>query len=151
MCGIFGFTGRREAAPLLLDGLKRLEYRGYDSAGMVTGAGRSLHLRKKAGRIAELAKVLGDHPAPGSFGISHTRWATHGRATDRERPPPPRRGRRCRRRPQRRHRELRRRSSSSSRPRASSSGSDTDTEVIAHLVANFYDGRLAGRGRAGRR
>ena len=52
MCGIIGFTGRREAAPVLLDGLRRLEYRGYDSAGLVTSSGRSLHVRKKAGRIA---------------------------------------------------------------------------------------------------
>jgi glucosamine--fructose-6-phosphate aminotransferase (isomerizing) len=82
MCGIIGFTGQREAAPILLDGLKRLEYRGYDSAGMITGTGSSLHLRKKAGRIAELAKNLNMHPAPGNYGISHTRWATHGGATD---------------------------------------------------------------------
>src|SRR6516165_3278280 len=83
MCGIVGFTGRREASPVLLEGLRRLEYRGYDSAGMVTGTGRDLHLRKKAGRLAELEKALGSHPAPGCFGISHTRWATHGGATDR--------------------------------------------------------------------
>ena len=57
MCGIFGFTGRREAAPLLLDGLKRLEYRGYDSAGLVTSAGTALHHRTKAGRIAELDRL----------------------------------------------------------------------------------------------
>src|SRR5882757_6516550 len=83
MCGIVGFTGNREASPILLNGLKRLEYRGYDSAGMVTGTGKELHLRKKSGRIAELTKNLATHPAPGCFGISHTRWATHGGATDR--------------------------------------------------------------------
>jgi glucosamine--fructose-6-phosphate aminotransferase (isomerizing) len=82
MCGIIGFTGQREASPILLEGLRRLEYRGYDSAGMVTGTGSSLHLRKKAGRIAELAKAVNTTPAPGTFGISHTRWATHGGATD---------------------------------------------------------------------
>src|SRR5438067_4751090 len=83
MCGIVGFTGRREASPVLLEGLRRLEYRGYDSAGLITGTGNELHLRKKAGRLAELAKVVAAHPVPGCYGISHTRWATHGGATDR--------------------------------------------------------------------
>src|SRR5207248_6446781 len=83
MCGIVGFTGNREASPILLEGLRRLEYRGYDSAGLITGTGNELHLRKKAGRLAELAKNVSAHPAPGCFGISHTRWATHGGATDR--------------------------------------------------------------------
>src|SRR5580765_6070569 len=82
MCGIIGFTGKRDATPILLDGLKRLEYRGYDSSGLVTGSDERLHVRKKAGRIVELAKAVGTSPAPGSFGISHTRWATHGGATD---------------------------------------------------------------------
>jgi glucosamine--fructose-6-phosphate aminotransferase (isomerizing) len=141
MCGIFGFTGRREAAPLLLDGLKRLEYRGYDSAGMVTGQGSSLHLRKKAGRIAELAKEVAARPVPGTFGISHTRWATHGGATDRNAHPhfdgagdfavvhngvienylP------LKKQLQAEGVEFR---------------SDTDTEVLAHLVAKLYDGDL---------
>src|SRR5215218_7884280 len=83
MCGIVGFTGRREASPVLLEGLRRLEYRGYDSAGLITGTGNELHLRKKAGRLQELAKNVAAHPAPGCYGISHTRWATHGGATDR--------------------------------------------------------------------
>jgi len=82
MCGIVGYTGRREAEPILLDGLKRLEYRGYDSAGMATVAGAHLRLRKCAGRIADLAALLQRQPAPGTHGISHTRWATHGGATD---------------------------------------------------------------------
>ena len=82
MCGIIGFTGRREASPVLLEGLSRLEYRGYDSAGLVTGTGNELHLRKKAGRLSELRRLLADRPAPGCMGISHTRWATHGGATD---------------------------------------------------------------------
>ncbi|MGL6095728.1 MAG: glutamine--fructose-6-phosphate transaminase (isomerizing) [Fimbriiglobus sp.] len=141
MCGIFGFTGRREAAPLLLDGLKRLEYRGYDSSGLVTASGPVLHARKKAGRIAELAKSVAQHPVPGTCGISHTRWATHGGATDRN-----------------------------AHPHLDSTGgfavvhngvienylplkkqlqadgvafqSDTDTEVLAHLIAKLYDGDL---------
>ena len=66
MCGIVGFTGRREASPVLLEGLRRLEYRGYDSAGMITGTGAELHLRKKAGRLAELGKLVASQPAPES-------------------------------------------------------------------------------------
>src|SRR5947209_5849079 len=72
----------RETEPLLLDGLRRLEYRGYDSAGLATVTGRRLHLRKKAGRVGILGDLLRDRPAPGCLGISHTRWATHGPATD---------------------------------------------------------------------
>ena len=141
MCGIIGFTGRREAAPILLDGLKRLEYRGYDSAGLITGTGTVLHLRKKAGRIVELAKEVEASPAPGHFGISHTRWATHGGATD-----------------------------ANAHPHTDTAGdiavvhngvienfsilkqkliedgiafrSDTDTEVLAHLIGHYYQGDL---------
>jgi glucosamine--fructose-6-phosphate aminotransferase (isomerizing) len=83
MCGIIGYVGFREAEPILVEGLRRLEYRGYDSAGVATLTGPHLHLRKKAGRIADLAKFLRDRPAPGCQGISHTRWATHGPANDR--------------------------------------------------------------------
>ncbi len=82
MCGIIGYTGRRDAEPILIEGLHRLEYRGYDSAGLATVTGPHLHLRKKAGRIQALARHLRDKPAPGTSGISHTRWATHGPATD---------------------------------------------------------------------
>src|SRR5437016_2290684 len=81
MCGIVGYAGFKEAEPLLIEGLRRLEYRGYDSAGIATLTGPQLHLRKRAGRIAELAKHLRGHPAPGTVGICHTRWATHGPAT----------------------------------------------------------------------
>src|SRR5437899_10888098 len=83
MCGIVGYVGRREAEPILLEGLRRLEYRGYDSAGLATLTGAKIHLRKRAGRIAELAHLLRERPAPGCVGISHTRWATHGPASDR--------------------------------------------------------------------
>ncbi len=82
MCGIVGYTGTREAEPILVEGLRRLEYRGYDSAGLATLTGANLHLRKKSGRIQDLARYLRDHPAPGCVGISHTRWATHGPAND---------------------------------------------------------------------
>jgi glucosamine--fructose-6-phosphate aminotransferase (isomerizing) len=82
MCGIVGYVGQREAEPILVEGLRRLEYRGYDSAGMCTLTGSALHLRKRKGRIAELASFLTEKPAPGCHGISHTRWATHGSPTD---------------------------------------------------------------------
>jgi glucosamine--fructose-6-phosphate aminotransferase (isomerizing) len=65
MCGIIGFTGRREAAPILLEGLRRLEYRGYDSSGIATGTGRQLHIRKKAGRLQELQRLIAEYPAAG--------------------------------------------------------------------------------------
>ncbi len=82
MCGIIGYVGGREAQPILVEGLRRLEYRGYDSAGVATVAGPRLHVRKTAGRISDLAGYLREQPAPGCHGISHTRWATHGPATD---------------------------------------------------------------------
>ena len=82
MCGIVGYVGRAEAAPILLDGLRRLEYRGYDSAGVAVVNQGQLETRKCAGRIAALASLMGKQPLPGSFGISHTRWATHGKVTD---------------------------------------------------------------------
>src|SRR3989440_704229 len=82
MCGIVGYVGRSEAAPILLEGLRRLEYRGYDSAGVAIVNGDQLETRKCAGRIASLAKLISKKPATGSYGISHTRWATHGKVTD---------------------------------------------------------------------
>jgi glucosamine--fructose-6-phosphate aminotransferase (isomerizing) len=83
MCGIIGYVGHREASPVLIEGLRRLEYRGYDSAGVATLTGSHLHVRKKAGRVSELADHLDNEPAPGSVGIGHTRWATHGMPCDR--------------------------------------------------------------------
>lgn len=82
MCGIVAYIGRAEATPILLDGLRRLEYRGYDSAGLALGGGADLQIRKSVGRIQNLATLLGKQPAQGQCGISHTRWATHGAVTD---------------------------------------------------------------------
>ncbi len=84
MCGIVGYVGRQEAGGILVEGLRRLEYRGYDSSGVAILDGQSrLHIRKKAGRIQNLAQMLREQPAHGTAGISHTRWATHGPANDR--------------------------------------------------------------------
>jgi glucosamine--fructose-6-phosphate aminotransferase (isomerizing) len=141
MCGIVGYVGGKEAEPVLVEGLRRLEYRGYDSAGVATLTGDRLHLRKCAGRIADLAKYLAKRPAPGCLGISHTRWATHGPAND-----------------------------TNAHPHAGGDGlvavvhngvienyaslkrqlqqeghvfkSETDTEVIAHLIAHHLNGDL---------
>src|SRR6266540_3173454 len=82
MCGIVGYVGRAQAAPILLDGLRRLEYRGYDSAGIAVVDGGRIETRKCAGRIAALAKLMRKEPVSGSLGVSHTRWATHGKVTD---------------------------------------------------------------------
>ncbi len=82
MCGIVGYVGRAQAAPILLDGLRRLEYRGYDSAGVAIVNGAGLETRKCAGRIADLARLMTEKPPSGNYGISHTRWATHGEVTD---------------------------------------------------------------------
>jgi glucosamine--fructose-6-phosphate aminotransferase (isomerizing) len=82
MCGIVGYVGPSQAAPILLDGLRRLEYRGYDSAGVAIINGDHVQTRKCAGRIASLAKLVEEKPPVGCYGISHTRWATHGKVTD---------------------------------------------------------------------
>ncbi len=82
MCGIVGYIGPRPAAPLLIEGLQRLEYRGYDSAGICVLNDGTLQVRKLAGRVAQLQKVLKDKPIEGNTGIAHTRWATHGPPTD---------------------------------------------------------------------
>ena len=83
MCGIVGYTGPREAGPVLLDGLRRLEYRGYDSAGiaLVTENG-DLFVEKRAGKVAVLQDALGGGPPSAGIGLGHTRWATHGRPSD---------------------------------------------------------------------
>ena len=78
MCGIMGYVGQREAAPLLLQGLKRLEYRGYDSAGIAAFTNGHIAIRRAVGKLANLDQLLQAEPLPGSVGIGHTRWATHG-------------------------------------------------------------------------
>ena len=83
MCGIIGYVGKKAASPILLEGLRRLEYRGYDSAGIAVTRDGKLLLRKKKGRIDEgLARLLKSEPPAGNLGIAHTRWATHGPPSD---------------------------------------------------------------------
>ncbi|MCL4504046.1 MAG: glutamine--fructose-6-phosphate transaminase (isomerizing) [Deltaproteobacteria bacterium] len=82
MCGIIGYLGPQEAMPIILDGLKRLEYRGYDSAGMAVISDQGLGIRRSVGKLIELDKLLRREPLPGQVGIGHTRWATHGRPSE---------------------------------------------------------------------
>src|SRR5690606_16686888 len=142
MCGIVGYVGNRPAVPLLLEGLNRLEYRGYDSAGLTIQVNGHLETRKSVGKIAELEKMLENGGEPkGTVGIAHTRWATHGSPT-----------------------------TINAHPHTSEAGdisvvhngiiensgvlrqqlqalghtfaSETDTEVIAHLIEEAWDGVL---------
>ncbi len=82
MCGIIGYIGSKEVVPVLLDGLRRLEYRGYDSAGIALIGEGQVEIRRSAGKLARLEEVLRTQPVTGSYGIGHTRWATHGRPTE---------------------------------------------------------------------
>ena len=78
MCGIVGYVGGRNATPMLIEGLKRLEYRGYDSAGVALLEEAGIEVRRAAGKIARLESAIAAKPVTGSYGIAHTRWATHG-------------------------------------------------------------------------
>jgi glutamine---fructose-6-phosphate transaminase (isomerizing) len=142
MCGIVGYVGPRDAAPILLEGLRRLEYRGYDSAGIaVLTDGGEVFIEKKAGKLSNLTEHLNGGAPAGHPGIAHTRWATHGRPTDLNAHP----HRDCSGRLALIHngiienyREI--------RDRLMASGhtfvSETDTEVLAHLIEERYDGDL---------
>src|SRR5574344_1424357 len=82
MCGIVGYLGKRQATDVLVEGLSKLEYRGYDSAGVAVNTGEELSLRKFKGRLQVLADDLTANPINGGLGIGHTRWATHGEPSD---------------------------------------------------------------------
>src|SRR5271170_33795 len=83
MCGIVGYIGPQPVVPVIIEGLRRLEYRGYDSAGIaVAGGPEGLALRRAPGKLRNLETVIAESPLEGSFGIGHTRWATHGRPTE---------------------------------------------------------------------
>src|SRR3954462_5672752 len=82
MCGIIGYIGDKQVLPILIDGLRRLEYRGYDSAGVAGGGNGTIQRRRRAGKLARLEEAIAGHPLDGEYGIGHTRWATHGRPTE---------------------------------------------------------------------
>ncbi len=141
MCGIIGYVGPKPVVPLLIEGLKRMEYRGYDSAGVAVYDGTVLHTRRAAGKIAKLEAVLAANPVHGAIGIGHTRWATHGPPTERNAHP---------------HRSADGTISvvhngiienvNTLRAALQELGyvfnSDTDTEVLAHLIQELFDGSL---------
>jgi glucosamine--fructose-6-phosphate aminotransferase (isomerizing) len=143
MCGIVGYTGPREAGPILIEGLKRLEYRGYDSAGiaLVDDQG-DLFVEKRAGKLSNLQTAIADRTPHAAIGLAHTRWATHGRPNDLNAHPHVD----CTGRITVIHngiienfRELR----DGLEARGHRLESETDTEAIAHLVEEAYDGDLA--------
>src|SRR6478609_8372340 len=82
MCGIIGYIGPKDVVPVLIEGLRRLEYRGYDSAGVAVVRNGAIELRRSAGKLSRLEDVLVTQPLQGDYGIGHTRWATHGRPTE---------------------------------------------------------------------
>lgn len=140
MCGIVGYCGPKVASDVILDGLKRLEYRGYDSAGLCTGSDGVLNIIKTKGKIADLRAVVPDK-MPGTWGIGHTRWATHGEVNDVNAHP---------------HADTDNKIAvvhngivenyAPLRARLQEQGvvfrSETDSEVISHLVSSFYKGDL---------
>ena len=142
MCGIVGYIGKRNAVPVIVDGLRRLEYRGYDSAGVavVTPEG-CLDLRRAPGKLFNLEEAIRQHPLTGSYGIGHTRWATHGRPTEENAHP---------------HRDCSGKivvvhngiveNYLQLRKQLTAEGhvfkTETDTEIVAHLVEKYLDGNL---------
>lgn len=141
MCGIVGYIGERESQPILIEGLKKLEYRGYDSAGIAVYTEGGLKVTKAMGRLAVLEDELKKAPLKGSIGIGHTRWATHGKPSDVNSHP---------------HSDTSKKFTVvhngiienyiALREELTKKGhhfvSETDTEVIAHLLADLYDGDL---------
>jgi glutamine---fructose-6-phosphate transaminase (isomerizing) len=142
MCGIVGYIGDRAAVPLLIEGLKRLEYRGYDSAGFTVLDGDGMDTRKAVGKIAELEKQVGNGNMPSStIGIAHTRWATHGAPTERNAHP----HMSCNGEIALVHNGIIE-NAAPLRRKLEELGhtfrSDTDTEVVVHLIEEAYQGNL---------
>src|SRR6185295_10884560 len=82
MCGIIGYIGSKPVVPVLIEGLRRMEYRGYDSAGVAVVSPEGISLRRSAGKLANLEQAIRIEPVDGLYGVGHTRWATHGRPTE---------------------------------------------------------------------
>src|SRR4029079_16071301 len=148
MCGIVVYTGPREAGPILMEGLRRLEYRGYDSAGiaLVDDQG-DLFVEKRAGKLSNLATAIAERTPHAAVGLAHTRWATHGRPSDVNAHPQVD----CTGRITVIHngiienfRELR----DGLAERGHTLVSETDTEAIAHLIEEHYEGDIADASRA---
>jgi len=138
MCGIVGYVGKKQVVPVIIDGLKRLEYRGYDSAGIaVAGDGEGLQIRRAEGKLRNLEEAIRLKPLDGTYGIGHTRWATHGRPTEENAHP---------------HRDCSGRivvvhngiveNYLSLKRKLTEEGhkftTETDTEIIAHLIEKYY-------------
>jgi len=147
MCGIVGYIGHRDSQSILVEGLKKLEYRGYDSAGIAVFTGEGLVVRKAKGRLAVLEGQLCEQPVAGSAGIGHTRWATHGKPSDINSHP---------------HTDAKQKISVVHNgiienyiplkeelvAKGYTFVSETDTEVIAHLLADLYEGDIVAAVRA---
>jgi glucosamine--fructose-6-phosphate aminotransferase (isomerizing) len=147
MCGIVGYVGPRDVVGVLIDGLRRLEYRGYDSAGVAVVNGGRVLGSKRVGKLANLEEVLVMNPLQGSVGIGHTRWATHGRPSDSNAHP----HLDCKSRIAvihngiiENHTELR----ANLIKKGHTFASETDTEVVAHLLEEYYEGDLVAAVRA---
>jgi len=141
MCGIFGYIGSRDAVPIVLGGLRALEYRGYDSAGIAVIRDGEVALRRSSGKLANLEALLATEPLSGNYGLGHTRWATHGRPTEENAHP----HRDCTGRIVVVHNGIienyldLKRSLSAEGHRFTT---ETDTEVVAHLIEKYFDGNL---------
>ncbi len=147
MCGIIGYIGHEEATPILLEGLRRMEYRGYDSAGLAIINGKGLHIAKLPGRIQGLEDLVHSDPPTGTIGLAHTRWATHGPPTQINAHPHTC----CNDRIAVVHNGIIE-NAGALRERLAERGhvfkSGTDTEVVAHLIEEEYDGDLGDAVRA---
>src|SRR5579864_4735787 len=139
MCGIVGYVGPKPLMPVLMGGLRRLEYRGYDSAGVAVATHGRVEIRRSAGKLSRLDDVLARDPINGQFGIGHTRWATHGRPTEENAHPHTD----CHRRIVVVHNgiienylELKHQLQAEGHKFVT----ETDTEVVAHLVEKYMDG-----------
>ena len=141
MCGIVGYLGKKPVVPVLIEGLKRLEYRGYDSAGIAVVNGEQLQVRRASGKLRNLEEALRQHPCEGDYGIGHTRWATHGRPTEENAHP----HRDCRGQIVVVHNGIVENYIALKKALISEGHTfvtETDTEVIAHLVEKHFNGSL---------